>query len=391
MRRLNLGVVGLGRAFSVMAPTFAADPRVALVAGADPREEARRRFGEEFGGRGHATLESLCADPAVEAVYLATPHQFHAAQACHAARCGKHVLVEKPMALTLEECRAMIATAKQAGVQLVVGHSHSFDAPILRARDIIASGEVGRLRMISALNYTDFLYRLRRPEELDTGAGGGAVFNQAAHQLDVARLLGGGRLRSVRAVTGAWDSARPTEGAYAALLTFEDGACASIVYSGYGHFDTDEFMGWIGELGQAKDPSAYGAARRLLREASDEAAAKRGRNYGGTAYAARPGDGGQHQHFGLVIASCERADLRPLPGGVMIYGDGERRLDALAPPATPRATVIDEFHDAVVSGRPPVHTGEWAMATLEACLALLRSSREGKEIPLENQVALRER
>ena len=59
--------------------------------------------------------------------------------------------------------------------------------------------------MITALNYTDFLYRPRRPEELDTAQGGGAVFNQAAHQVDIVRLLGGGRVKSVRAATGAWD------------------------------------------------------------------------------------------------------------------------------------------------------------------------------------------
>ena len=66
--------------------------------------------------------------------------------------------------------------------------------------------------MINAINYTDYLYRPRRPEELDTAQGGGAVFNQAAHQVDIVRLIGGGQVASVRAASGAWDSARPTEG-----------------------------------------------------------------------------------------------------------------------------------------------------------------------------------
>ena len=103
----------------------------------------------------------------------------------------------------------MIAAARSAGVQLVVGHSHSFDRPIRRTREIIASGAVGAPRMITALNFTDFLYRPRRPEELVTEQGGGVVFSQAAHQIDIVRLLGGGRVRSVRASTGAWDPARP--------------------------------------------------------------------------------------------------------------------------------------------------------------------------------------
>src|SRR6185503_3743550 len=107
------------------------------------------------------------------------------------------------------------------GVHLVVGHSHSFDTPILRTRGLIASGAYGAVRMIHAMNYTDFLRRPRRPEELDTAQGGGAVFNQAAHQVDIVRLLGSGRAKTVRAATGAWDRTRPTEGAYSALLTFE--------------------------------------------------------------------------------------------------------------------------------------------------------------------------
>jgi phthalate 4,5-cis-dihydrodiol dehydrogenase len=72
----------------------------------------------------------------------------------------------------------------------------------------------------------------------------------------------------------------------------------------------------------------------------------------------------------------------------MIYGDAEQRLDPLPPPRVPRSEVIDEFYEAVVSGRPAVHTGEWAMATMEVCLAILRSAREEKEIPLENQTGL---
>ena len=84
-RKLRLGVAGLGRAFSVMLPTFTGDARVALVAAADPRAEARQRFAADFAGKTYETVAELCADPAVEVVYVATPHQFHA-RACGARR-----------------------------------------------------------------------------------------------------------------------------------------------------------------------------------------------------------------------------------------------------------------------------------------------------------------
>jgi len=371
-----------------MLPTLQHDARVALVAAADPRPEARQRFADEFGGAAYETVAALCADPQVEAIYVASPHQLHAEHARLAAAHGKHVLVEKPIALTLADAEAMIASARTAGVHLIVGHSHSFDKPILRARELIAACRYGAVKMITAINYTDFLYRPRRPDELDTAQGGGALFNQAPHQVDIVRLLGGGRVASVRAMTGAWDETRPTEGAYAALLTFESGAFASLAYNGYGHFDSDEFMGWIGELGQKKQPRTAPAPRQFG-DATQETAAKAARNYGGAGWQLPQTQGMLHQHFGTILVSCQHADLRPLPTGVMIYEGGVGRLDPLPTPGVPRAEVIDELHAAVVEERPPLHDGAWAMATLEVCLAMLRSACEGAEVPLRHQVGVR--
>ena len=349
--------------------------------------EARQRFAEDFGGAAYDTVAALCADPHVEVVYVATPHQYHAEHARLAAAHGKHVLVEKPIALTLSDAEEMIASAREAGVHLIVGHSHSFDAPILHARELIAGSRYGPVRMITAFNYTDFVYRPRRPEELETALGGGALFNQAPHQIDIVRLLGGGRVANVRAITGAWDTARPTEGAYAALLTFDEGAFASLAYNGYGHFDSDEFMGWIGEMGQKKVPRATPASRNFA-DWTQESAAKAARSYGGLGWQPPQMQDVRHQHFGTVLVSCQHADLRPLPTGVMIYENGASRLDPLPSPKIPRAEVIDELYAAVAEGRAPLHDGAWAMATLEVCLAFLRSAREGGEVVLRHQVGV---
>jgi phthalate 4,5-cis-dihydrodiol dehydrogenase len=386
-RVLRLGVAGLGRAFTVMLPTFVKDDRVALVAAADSRAEARDRFTAEFSAKSYQTVEELCADPQVEVVYVATPHQHHAMHTVLAAGHGKHVLIEKPMALTLDECRSMIGAAESTGVRLIVGHSHSFDAPVARAHALIEGGTFGPVRMIAALNYTDFIYRPRRPEELDTAQGGGVAFNQAAHQVDVVRLLGGGLVKSVRAVTGGWDRARPTEGAYATLLTFQNGAFATLNYNGYGHFDSDEFQSWVGELGERKTPNTAKPVPSFG-NAAEEAQVKTARNYGGVSYRPPRSDDLMHQHFGMIIASCERADLRPMPNGVIIYRNGSVTLDPLPPPQVPRVEVIDELYDAIAHDRPPLHDGRWAMATMEVCLALLQSAREGRDIHLAHQVAV---
>ena len=391
-RAIRLGVAGLGRAFTLMLPTLAAHPAVELVAAADPRREARERFASEFNAKAYESVEALCDDARVEAVYVATPHQYHARHAALAAARGKHVLVEKPMAITVDEAQSMIDAARAGNVHIVVGHSHSFDAPVLATRAIIERGELGRVRMITALNFTDFLYRPRRPEELDTAAGGGVLFSQAAHQVDIVRLLAGGLAKSVRTLTGAWDPARATEGAYAALVTFEDGAFASMTYSGYGHFDSDEFCGGIGETGFAKDAGRHGSARRALAplaSAADEAAAKAARNYGGAGYAGAPATAPWHEHFGLFVVSCERGDLRPTPSGVIVYGDDTVRTETLARPAVPRAEVIDELARAVLDGIAPLHDGAWGLATLEVCIAMLASARESREVALTRQCRAR--
>ena len=387
---IRIGVAGLGRAFTLMLPTLTADARVRLVAGADPLPAARDQFTRDFGGPAFADVEHLCARSDVDLVYIATPHQFHARHAALAFAHGKHVLLEKPMAITLDECTAIIDAGISAGRALIVGHSHSFNRPVARVREICELGSFGAVRMITAINFTEFLYRPRRPEELDTESGGGVIFSQGAHQIDIVRLVGGGRLSSVRALTGAWDPSRPTEGAYSALLRFESGAFAQATYSGYAHYDSDELMDGIGEMGQTKSPADYGAARKRLDNAGEpveEAALKAARNYGGALYAtpARTTPKAWN-HFGFLVVCCERADLRPTAQGVVIYADRERTFELLPPPAIPRVEVIDEIHSVVVDGEPPVHDGAWARATLEACLAILASAREQRDIALSLQV-----
>lgn len=384
-QRLRLGVAGLGRAASSMLPSLAAHPFVDLVAAADPLAVARDRFARDFGGRTYDRAEALAADPGVDALYIATPHQSHVGDVVAAAAHGKHALVEKPMALSLLECCAMNDAADAAGIVLVVGHTHAFDPVVRTMRDIIASGELGALRQVVNLVYSDFLYRPRRPEELQTERGGGILYNQVPHQIEIARALDGGPLRSVRAIAGRWDPARPTEGALTALLDFSSGTAASLIYSGYDRFDSDEFAFWVAESGAEKTP-AYGDARRALgkRSAEDEARLKAESGFAGRGVRALTG--AAHQpHFGMLLASCERGDLRPASDGVLVYDDDGVREIALPKGriAPNKDGVIDEFYDAIVHGVAPLHDGHWGATTVAAVTALVRSAQERREIPLE--------
>jgi phthalate 4,5-cis-dihydrodiol dehydrogenase len=393
---IRLGIVGLGGAAVSMLPSIIAHDGIRIAGAADPSTEGRERFARDFEVATYATAEELCTDSSIDAVYVATPHELHARHTILAVESGKHVLVEKPMALSLGECEAMCAAAAHNDVHIVVGPTHSFDRPILRMREIIRSGELGRVAMVNTWNFGNFLYRPRRPEELDTSKGGGVVFNQLPHQVDIVRLLGGGLVRSVRSMVWALDPARPTEGSHATYLEFVDGAAATLVYSGYDFFDTDEFCSWRGEEGMPKEPDQHGRARRALGELSapdEERALKASRGYAGAPELrspSTPASGLGHPHFGVVVASCERGDLRPGGEGVLVYDEhGRREIPVPRGPAFPdKGAVLDQLYDAVVHGTRPLHNGSWGKATMEVCLAILSSARERREVYLSHQAPL---
>jgi len=396
---LRFGVAGLGQAAASTIPEILAHPNIKLTAAADLRQEALDKFSSEFGRRVYHRVEDLCRDPNVDAVYVATPHQFHAQHSLLALEQGKHVILEKPMALNLEDCDAMIQAAEGHDVQLLVGRgSHGFDLPVLKMREILRSGDLGRLGMIHSWLYSDFLYRPRTPEELDTSLGGGVIFNQGPHQIDMVRVLMGGLIRSVRAMTGVWDPERRCEGSFVAYLESADGVPATIIYNGYDHFDTDEFHGWIGTYGQPKDPNHHGRARKSLRQMAktpeEEAALKASYGYGGTRKRERltlpEQSPAHHNHWGVMIVSCEKGDMRQSPDGILIYGDDGRREIPLPEAKERGSSVIAEFYDAAVNDRPLLRDGPWERATLEVCLAILKSARERREVILSHQVSIRE-
>jgi phthalate 4,5-cis-dihydrodiol dehydrogenase len=385
-----MGMAGLGVASTQILPSVAQLPYLEITAAADLRRDALAKFENEYDGEIFSNVDAMCKSPNIDFVYIATPNQLHAEHAITAARHGKHIIVEKPMALSIAECDAMNAAAEENSVKLLCGHTHSFDPPIRKIREIIKSGELGGLCMINTWNYNEFMYRPRMKHELATSHG--VVLNQGPHHVDVVRLIGDGMVRSVRAMTGIWDKARGHEGSYTCYLEFEDGTPATLVYSGYGFFDTAELFNWVGEGGQYREPDTNLKVRRRLREvrsAEEEEQLKEGMRFGGR----REGEyshlwSGERKHpfFGFTLVSCEKGDIRQTPDGLMIYGENEKREVPLPVRRRGREAEIEELYNAVVHDRPVFHDGRWGEATLEVCLAIVESAKERKEIFLSCQV-----
>lgn len=385
---IRVAIAGLGTATRLMLRALMSHPNIEVVAAASVREAERNAFARDFSIPVYADIDELSGLDSVDAIYIATPTHLHVEHVLMTLERGKHVLVEKPLAADLSSAQQMVEAAEKSGRVVIVGHSHSFDAPIQAMRDIVQSGEIGGVRMIHNWCYTDWLYRPRHPAELSTDLGGGVTFRQGAHQFDVIRYLGGGALRSVRASTGHWDASRPTEGSHTVYLEFEDGVCATAVYSGYDRFHSAELTFGIGEWGHRAPPSdtCYGVHRKRSRQltAAEESVQKCEQSGYRAGDRLQP-EGEYQPFFGLTLISCERGDIRQGPHGLFVYAEDGILEVELASTKTPHDKVVEEFVGAINGSIEPVHTARWGMATLEVCLAVLESAKRREEIYLHYQ------
>lgn len=386
---INIGIVGLGIAGASMIPAILAHPHVNLAAVATRNQERLDKFAKDYHAETYYTINELCSNPDIDAVYIATPTELHTEHVRIAAEAKKHIIVEKPLATSLEDAERMIELAGKNGVHLIVGHSHSFEPPIQKMKEIIDSEKLGRVLMIHNWYYNDWIYRPRTPEELKTELGGGVTYRQGSHQFDIIRLLGGGEVRSIRAVTGISDKERPTEGTHTVFLEFENGIAATAVYNGYDHFHTTELTFDIGEGGPLSNLGVYAYARRTIKETNspeDEVALKVAAGYGGSRSKNYQEAEKHHPFFGLTIVSCEKGDIRQSPEGLIVYGEEEKYTVQIPMEETGRINVINELYEAVCKGVNPIHDGRWARANLEVCIKAIQSSKERKELYLNYQV-----
>ncbi len=390
-RRLKLGIVGIGVGASEILPAMESAPQIELVAGADVNRRVLQTFQARYGAKVYDSIEKLCEDPDVEAVWISTPNKFHAPHTIIAAERGKHVVVEKPMAVSLKEAERMIEAAEKNRIKLICGHTQSFGPHIQTMRRIIQSGELGKLRAMHVWAYTDWMLRPRTPEELDLAQGGGIPYRQGPHQIDTLRLLGGGMVRSVRGTIGRWFTGRPIPGYYSAYLEFEDGTPATLMHNGYGYFLASELVPWGTNRSRYTYEERAAIRRQLLDGTRDENADKDAMRIGGSQEQQIFRRGGERRPWipndlGILIASCEKGDIRQSQYGLYVYSDDGTQDVPLSEEGTSRRAELEELYGAVVLNKPIRHTGPWGMATLEVCLAIMQSARERREIFLSRQV-----
>jgi 1,5-anhydro-D-fructose reductase (1,5-anhydro-D-mannitol-forming) len=187
-------------------------------------EEYARRWGIQ---RSHDDLQGLLHD-SIDAVYVSTTNERHCAETIAAAAAGKHVLCEKPLALTLDDAVDMVKACRRAGVVLATNHGRRNDAALRVARDVVRSGRLGRLLSARTSNCIELPEHLRRWRLSDAAAGAGAVLDMVVHEADTLRFVLDEEPVEVTAMTG-WHgmSSGDVEDAVMGVLRTDSGLLAS--------------------------------------------------------------------------------------------------------------------------------------------------------------------
>jgi UDP-N-acetyl-2-amino-2-deoxyglucuronate dehydrogenase len=332
---LRIGFIGIGSTATAHLTALQQLEGARLTALLDPNAERAQERAQQVGARIVPEMGALWEH--VDAVWVCSPPHLHLEHGLAAARAGRHVFIERPIAHSLEAADQLIAACRQAGVRLMVGHAGRFTPVLLRLRQLVADGDLGTLVSLWSRRFGE-----TSPAEIpwwrrDWRRGGGFTVEWGLPELDILRWTGEAVAGPIRRVHGrvAFSLGNyPELDSYArATLTFESGVI--------GGFE-----------GGLSAPLGGGTSRAVLGTramATVEGRALRLRY---------TGDGAERM-----------IDVPPL------Y-DSERHVNAAI------LSLDREFVRAIDENREPSVSGEEGRAALALCLAIHRSSREGREVAL---------
>jgi myo-inositol 2-dehydrogenase / D-chiro-inositol 1-dehydrogenase len=258
MKRLQIGIIGAGRIGKVHAESIAFGlPEAEIAAITDVNQEAARAVAERCGIENVAESSTeILADPRVEAVLICSSTDTHAALIGEAARAGKHIFCEKPIAHDLGKIDAALAAVKKAGVKLQIGFNRRFDANFARVRKAVETGEVGSVRLLHIIS------RDPGPPPISyVKVSGGMFLDMTIHDFDMARFLMGDEVEEVYVAGGVMVD--PEIGAAGDLdtavivLRFRNGAIGTIDNCRQAAYGYDQRVEILGSLGKIATENVY--------------------------------------------------------------------------------------------------------------------------------------
>ena len=234
MAALKVGIIGLGGIARSHCDSIAQLDQVEVVAVADLFAEKRRQFMDQYHiPKGHSTHHDLLQDADVDAVAIVLGHQLHHQLTIDACRAGKHVLVEKPMAISLAQCDAMVAAAAENDVKLMIGLSQHFYSTSLKAKEILDSGQLGPV--ITAVSYMskNWNFAGRRPQYRSRFHGGGMWLTNGVHVVDRLTWVMASQAASVSAAIGTRAHYQAGDDSATAFIRYKNGLAGTAVAVGY--------------------------------------------------------------------------------------------------------------------------------------------------------------
>ncbi len=355
-QKLRTGIIGCGKVAHLHARALVNAHNSDFRAVCSRSPENGRKFASGYGVSSWTDVEEMVEKEKLDVVVVCTPHPAHREPAIHALMAGAHIMVEKPLASSLEDCDAMIATAGKTGRQLGVISQRRFYPPSLRMHRAIKEGRIGRpvLGTVIMLGWRDKEYYDSDPWRGSwKNEGGGVLVNQSPHQLDLLQwFMGSG----IEELYGLWDNFNhpyiEVEDTAVAVIRFKNGAIGNIVVS------------------NSQKPGIYG---KVHIHGSSGASVGVQTDGGAMFIAGRSG-----------IAEPPVNDLWTIPGEEMMLEEWVKEDSDIFNSVDATEYYIrlqhEDFIDAIIRGEQPMVTGNEGRKTVEIFTALYRSQKERRPV-----------
>ncbi len=357
MQKLKTAIIGTGKIGHVFAAVLKSLPESNFVGVASRTPERTRQFAEQYGVKAYESTDQLIRDAKPDVVCICTPHPQHAEPAIACINAGIHVLVEKPLAATVEDCDRIIAAQKQHKVIVGVVSQRRFYPPSQRIRQAIDGGKIGKpiFGVVAMYGWRDEKYYKSDPWRGSwKGEGGGVLINQAPHQLDLLLWY----LGPLAEVMGYWANLNhpyiEVEDTAMAILRFKSGALGQILVS------------------NSVNPALYGRV-----QINGSTGASIGvQTDGGTMFV--PGMS--------TITEPPVTDIWTIPGEEHFVDEWKKEDTAFFKTIDPiphyHGMQIQDFLHAVMSKRAPLITTEDGRAVTQLIAAIYQSNETGRAVQL---------
>ena len=229
----GIGIIGAGVFGETHAKAIAELSNAKLVASSRTNAIALEKFTRQFGGRGYLNYEELLNDRDVSVVAITAPHHLHAEMAVRAARAGKHILLEKPMAQNLDECDRILGAVSQANVALMIGFTSHFVRSYRIAKQLLNAGELGEIVLGTSTMSKVWLDPNRRAWHLNRETGGGMWLTSGIHCLERLTWLIDSRVEQVYAQLATRFHEQLADDVGLVSLKYANGAMGAVVSTGY--------------------------------------------------------------------------------------------------------------------------------------------------------------